>query len=137
MAADLQQNFATVAELAVSGFDALATDAAISAASVDLGNPAPFALSLQVAASASTGATANGFVEIFGKWSINDADFAPDLNDRLIAVMLVSSNTQEKLVTPAPVEGQYLSLRIKNRTGGALSTGGNSARFSEVAVDQA
>lgn len=88
-----------------------------------------------IVASAASGTSATGYVEVFVKGSIDGTDFASDTADRKIGTIgVVANSTTYKGVFPvAPALGgmltPYWQVRVRNASGAALAASGNAAAY--------
>lgn len=94
-----------------------------------------------IVASNSTGTSTTGYVEVFVKGSIDNSDFASDTADRKIGTFgVIANSTTYKAVFPvAPALGgiltPYWQIRVRNVSGAALASSGNSAAYRGVHVE--
>lgn len=82
------------------------------------------------------GTTSSGYVEVFLKGSIDNSDFASDATDRKVATFAAptASTIYKCIFSLASAYGgvlpQFWQLRVRNVTGAAFSSTGNSAAYS-------
>lgn len=135
MAADIQQNYGTDTAVTIS-LDNLANGSSVVSSAIDLGNPGPFSLTLEMLLNGA-GAGATGMAEIYAQWSNDNSDFSDAGNDLLVGVVRLNGTTAVKKVMAMPVHARYLQLRAFNNSGAALSASANAIRYVPVTVDQA
>jgi hypothetical protein len=134
MAEDIRQNFGTDTAIAIS-LNSLADAASVVATALDLGNPGPFALTLEVTLDGSAAGN-TGLVEIYAQWSNENTDFSDSGNDLLVGVVQMNGTTAVIKVFSVPVQARYVKFRAANRSGAALAATGNMMRYVPVSVDQ-
>ena len=134
MAQSLRQDFLADAAVTISLND-LADGSSVDATKIDLGNPGPFALTVECLFDGLSGGV--DLVEIYAKWSTDDTDFSDDENSLLVGVVDMNQTTAVKKVFIMPVHAQHLIFRVLNNSSAAMAASGNTMRISEVAVDQA
>jgi hypothetical protein len=94
-----------------------------------------------IVVSAASGTSATGYVEVFAKASIDNADFASDTADRKIGTIGVAANaTTYKGIFPVAsafggVLPPYWQVRVRNATGAALAASGNAAFYRGIHID--
>lgn len=135
MAEDIRQNFGADTAVTIS-LDSLADAASVVATALDLGNPGPFALSLEIKLDGAS-ASNTGLAEIYAQWSNENTDFSDSDNDLLIGAVRMNGTTAVIKVFIAPVHARYVKFRVANESGAALAASGNSLRYVPVSVDQA
>jgi len=135
MADDIRQNFGTDTAIAIS-LDSLGNGASVVSSTLDLGNPAPFALSLEAKLDgAGAGATAQ--VDVYAQWSNDNTDFSGNLNDMHVGQVQMNGTAAVIKVFAVPVHARYVKFRAENNSGAALESSGNTLRYVPVSVDQA
>ena len=134
MAEDIRQNFGTDTAVTIT-LDNLANGSSATSSAVDLGNPGPFALSLEANLDGSAAGNI-GNVDFYAQWSNENTDFSDVLNDLLIGTVTMNGTTAVIKVFAAPVHARYVSFRAENNSGAALAATGNALRYVPVSVDQ-
>lgn len=113
----------------------LADDGEVTSSAIDLGDPGPFALSIEAKLDGNT-ASATSMVEIYAAWSNENTDFSDNLNDNLVGTVQLNGVTAVIKVFGFPVIARYLKLRVLNKSGAALTAAGNTLRYVPITVDQ-
>ncbi len=134
MAEDIRQNFGIDTAVTIT-LDNLANGSSATSSAVDLGNPGPFALSLEAKLDGSAAGN-TGNVDIYAQWSNENTDFSDPLNDLLIGTVTMNGTTAVIKVFAAPVHARYVIIRAENNSGAALAATGNALRYVPVSVDQ-
>ena len=134
MAEDIRQNFGTDSAVTIA-LDSLADAASVVATAVDLGNPGPFALTLEAKLDGNAAGN-TGLVEIYAQWSNENTDFSDLGNDLLVGVVQMNGTTAVIKVFTIPVHARHVKFRVFNDSGAALASTGNTLRYVPVSVDQ-
>lgn len=134
MAEDIRQNFGSDTAVTIT-LDSLADGSDATSNAIDLGNPGPFALSLEAKLDGA-GAGATEVCEVYAQWSNDNSDFSDSDNDLPVGVVQMNGTTAVVKVFALGVAARYLKLRVKNDSGAALASSGNSLRYVPVSVDQ-
>ena len=138
MAQDIRQDFGTDTAVTIA-LDGLANGSAATSTAIDLGNPGPFALSLEVTLN-GTSASNTDTADIYAQWSNDNADFSDSGNDLLVGAVVLNGTTGVIKVLSVPVFARYVKIRVENNSGDALSSGSpseNFLRYVPISVDQA
>jgi hypothetical protein len=86
----------------------------------------------------AAGSAATGYAEVFVKGSIDNTDFPSDGADRKVATIATPtvSTTYKTVFNVAAAYGgslpQFWQIRVRNATGAALSSTGNSSSYSGI-----
>ena len=135
MAEDIRQNFGTDTAVTIS-LNSLADGSDVTATAVDLGNPGPFALTLEIKLDGAS-ASNTALVEVYAQWSNENTDFSDSGNDLLVGVVRMNGTTAVIKVFTLPVHARHVRFRAANESGAALAASGNTLRYVPVSVDQA
>ncbi len=91
--------------------------------------------------SAASGTSTTGYVEVFAKGSIDNADFSSDTADRKIGTVgVVANSTTYKAVFPVAqafggILPPYWQVRVRNASGAALAASGSSATYRGIHIE--
>ena len=138
MAEDIRQHFGTDTPVTIA-LDGLANGSSATSNAIDLGQPGPFALSLDVTLNGASASNTDQ-ADIYAQWSNDNADFSDSGNDLLVGVVVLNGTTGVIKVLSVPVFARYLRIRVENNSGDALSSGSpseNVLRYVPISVDQA
>lgn len=126
---DFKLSYATATTLTVTGIGTLANGSSATSATVDNTTTLFLDAKIELTFATASGATATGTVEVWVKESIDNSDFDDDVNDKLVAVCILSAagvQTRKRIVSLASVMGgtlaPYWQIRVRNATGAALTT---------------
>lgn len=130
----IQQTFASPGIIVSTALDDLAnlSDALLPA--VDVGNPGPFAETLEVHLTGLAGAI--NYVEVWIQWSIDNVEFSDADNDDHIGNVQMNGVGVVKDSITFVVKARYYKLRFANRSGADLAGAGHVVRRSGLAVRQ-
>lgn len=136
--ATLKQDWSTTRTLLGSELDSLADGAFTSGeTAVDLGDPAPFALTCEAKLTGTAGSTGN--VDLYALWSKDNTDFSDhdtaEQNGELIAVVDMLEATETIKIFQFAVQARYLKTRAKNASGAALAADAGDITSDDVQVD--
>ena len=138
MAQDIRQDFGTDSAVTIA-LDGLANGSSATSNAIDLGNPGPFALSLEVTLN-GTSASNTERADVYAQWSNDNADFSDSGNDLLVGTVVLNGTTGVIKVLSVPVFARHVKIRVENNSGDALSSGSpseNFVRYVPISVDQA
>ena len=135
MAEDIRQNFGADTAVTIT-LASLADGSSAVSSAIDLGNPGPFSLTLEVQLDGS-GAGNTGNVDLYAQWSNDNTDFSDSGNDHWFDMVTMNGTTAVIKVLTLPVLARYLKIRVENNSGAALNSTGNAIRTVPVSVDQA
>ena len=128
--------FITDGTTTFSAADVADTFASVLTGTIDLGSPAPVALSYEFIFLSE--ASANDFVHLRGFWSIDGTDFS-DLNNPMdIRSVKSVASTTIKAVGSFPVEAQHIKFDFLNESGGVIDGVGTTPTLvlREIEYDQ-
>ena len=135
MAEDIRQNFGADSAVTIA-LNSLADGSSVVSSAIDLGNPGPFALTLEAKLDGNAAGN-TGLVEILAQWSNENTDFTDSGNDLLVGVVQMKGTAAVIKVLTVPVHARYVKFRVFNNSGAALAASGNAIRYVPVSVDQA
>ncbi len=138
MTQDIRLDFADVKAVYLQVGSDPSTGGAIDfSASVDLGDPAPVGLVLELIVTGLTSADGLAFLEF--AWSADDSDFSDNSNlDTVMSIDCVASGDAKK-VTSIEVKAQFFKARLQNETGGTIdvTTSNTNLKIYPISYDQA
>jgi hypothetical protein len=128
---EIRQQYSATATLTVTGLTTLANAASATSATVDNSTTNYLDVLLEVVVTtAASGTLATGFVEIWAKGSIDNADFDDDANDKWIGSIgmgAAGAQTRKRILSVASgfsgTLPPYFQIRIRNASGGAFTAG--------------
>ena len=112
----------------------LANGASATSSAIDVGDPGPFALALEVLLTGLAGGT--GICEIYVQFSNDNSDFSDDNNDLLVGIVNMDQASQVKKVFSVPIHARYVQIRVFNNSSAALAASGHGVRYVPISVDQ-
>lgn len=117
--------------LTVTGFSSLANGGSATSAAIDNSSSQYLDILMEVVFTTDVDATANTWVEVWAKGSLDNTDYSTDSNDYWVDNISVSgagATTNKAMVSlvsafPGGVLPPYVQVRLKNATGDNLAAG--------------
>ena len=132
--ADIKQDFGSDTPITIT-LNSLANGSSATSDAINLGQPGPFAMSLEIKLNGNSGSnTLNA--EIYAQFSNDNTDFSDSGRDLLVGTVNLNGTTGVIKVISVPVFARYVKIRVANNSGDALAASGNTLRYVPISVNQ-
>jgi hypothetical protein len=134
MAQDIGYDFAAGPTVTLLSSNLVDGSSSALTAAVDLGNPTPVGLGMEIKLDAQ--ASADDFADIEVFWSHDNTDFSNGANPDIAYSFNCTASTVGIAITTIPVKARYLKFRITNNSGGTINSASTALILTDVFYNQ-